>query len=63
MLAVETGYILPDLLSVIDLGANRTGIIVSDLRFYESAWLRLVVYRDGADLDHMLALQSIGAGE
>lgn len=57
---IESG--LPDLRNVVDLGNGRTGIIV-DITGLDSTELRLVEYRDGANLKGMPVLQSIGTGE
>ncbi len=57
---IESG--LPDLRNVVDLGNGRTGIIV-DLSGLDSTELRLLEYRDGANIKGMRAIQAIGTGE
>lgn len=54
--------VLPRLLEVVDLGAGRTGIILSIIGLDSSA-IRLLEYRDGLDFQHMRVLQSLEAGE
>lgn len=54
--------VLPQLLNVVDLGAGRTGIVLS-ITGEDSAATRLLEYRDGLDFQHMRLLQSIEAGE
>jgi hypothetical protein len=49
-------------LSVVDLGRGRTGIVVS-FRGYESLVLRLVEYRDGVRLSDMRVLQNVSTAE
>jgi hypothetical protein len=53
---------LPDLRNVVDLGNGRTGIIV-DITGLDSTDLRLLEYRDGANIKGMRAMQAIGTGE
>jgi len=53
---------LPLLLNVVDLGKGKTGLIIS-INGEDSAWLKLLEYRDGVDLNHMPKLQSIGSAE
>jgi hypothetical protein len=58
-----TGFeYLPNLLNVIDLGAGKTAIVVSE-HGDDSGSLRLLEYRDGVGLREMRTLQSIAAGE
>ncbi len=57
---IEAG--LPDLRNVVDLGDGRTGIIINVLGL-DSTDLRLVEYRDGANIKDMHVLQSISTGE
>ena len=53
----------PDLLNVVDLGGGRTGIIVN-VAGLDSTDIRLLEYRDGANLiNGMHLLQYIGTGE
>ncbi len=54
--------VLPTLLNVVDLGEERTGIIVSIIGEDNSS-TRLLEYRDGLDFQHMRVMQYIGAGE
>jgi hypothetical protein len=53
---------LPDLRNVVDLVDGRTGIIVG-VTGLDTTELRLAEYRDGANINNMRALQSIGTGE
>jgi hypothetical protein len=54
--------VLPTLRNVVDLGEERTGIIVSIIGEDNSS-TRLLEYRDGLDFQHMRVMQYIGAGE
>jgi hypothetical protein len=65
--ARTTGYndfdgVLPDLLNVVGLANGRTAIIVL-ITGDDGAALRLLEYHEGADLQHMVVLQSIEVGE
>jgi hypothetical protein len=69
ILAVETRtssydfeHELPKLLNVVDLGGDRTGIIVS-ISGDDGSSLCLVEYGDGVGLNHMRSLQTVGMGE
>ena len=53
---------LPDLLNVIDIGGDKTAIVVSQ-HGDDSGSVTLAEYSDGVDVRHMRILQSIGAGE
>jgi len=53
---------LPRLLNAVDLGDNRTGLIVSILRG-ETTSLNLIEYKDGSSTEQMPMLQSISMGE
>ena len=54
---------LPRLRNVVDLGAGRTGLIVSIWYGEDSGALQLVEYRDGMSLQQMSHLHEIEAGE
>jgi len=51
-----------NLLNVVDLGSGRTGIVVY-IEGADSRGIQLKEYKDGADLKHMRAIQSVGVAE
>ena len=53
---------VPDLLNVVGLGDGKTGVIVN-IRGGDSIELRLAYYQDGANVQEMPVIQSIGTGE
>ena len=53
---------VPDLLNVVGLEEGKTGIIVN-IRGGDSIELRLAYYQDGANVQEMPVIQSIGTGE
>jgi hypothetical protein len=65
VVAVELGWdfeSLPELLNVIYLGPDRTGVIVKT-KGVESIWWELHEYRDGVGVRGMPTLHSTGGGE
>jgi hypothetical protein len=66
-LAVEPPYVFDgvqkeNLLNVVDLGSGRTGIVVY-IQGADSRGIQLREYKDGADLNQMRAIQSVGVAE
>jgi len=66
-LAVEPPYVFDgvqkeNLLNVVDLGRERTGIVVY-IQGADSREIQLREYKDGADLNNMRAIQSVGVAE
>jgi len=51
-----------NLLNVVDLGSGRTGIVVY-IQGADSRGIQLMEYKDGADLEHMRVIQSVGVAE